>query len=359
MTAWTEALFENSYDVTVVADIDGTVSFVTPSITRVLGYTTEEILGRSGFDFLHLDDLPEALATQAESIDGVAVNPTLEIRAHHKDGSIRWLELVLTNRFSDPAIHGLVANIRDVTRRKAVEESLASVNAELEQRNRELAEAVALKDKFVATVNHEIRAPLTLVIGMAQTLRWAWKDLSDEEKMSFLSKIEHRGQQLGAIIDDLVVLGRAEREGPAEAVVCEVEVAIREAMEATVGEEGAELRCPPGLVARADPQHLNQILVNYLTNAVRYGAPPLVVEAHGDGDWVEIRVRDHGPGVAPEFVGELFEPFTRGRGARDTVAEGTGLGLAIVQELAHADGGAAWYEDNRPNGSCFAVRLPA
>lgn len=358
MTRWTEALFENSYDVTVVADLDGRVSFVTPSITRVLGYSMDEILGRSGFDFLHLDDLPEALASHAEALESAALNPTLEIRARHKDGSMRWLELVLTNRFADPDIHGIVANIRDITRRKAVEERLAAVNAELEERNRELAEAVALKDRFVATVSHEIRAPLTLVIGMAQTLRWAWKDLSDEDKLAFLAKIEHRGHQLGTIVDDLVLLGRAERERAA-AAVCQVEAAIREAIEATVGETDVELRCAPGLVAHADPQHLGQILVNYLSNAARYGAPPLAVEAHDTGDWVEIRVRDHGPGVPAEFVAELFEPFTRGRDARDTAVDGTGLGLAIVQELARAEGGAAWYEANDPHGSCFAVRLPA
>ena len=357
MSKWTEALFENSYDVTVVAGLDGCVSFVTPSITRILGYSTEEILGRSGFDFLHLDDLVDALATQAEALDDADANPTLEVRARHQDGSMRWLELVLTNRFDDPDIKGIVANIRDITRRKAVEARLAAVNEQLQQRNGELAAAVALKDRFVATVSHEIRAPLTLVIGMTQTLRWAWKDLSDEEKLDFLAKIEHRGQQLGTIVEDLVVLGRAERDRDVAAMACEVERTILEAIEATVGVDGVELHCAPGLVARADPQRLGQILVNFLTNAVRYGAPPLAVEAQTDGDWVEIRVKDHGPGVPPEFVGELFEPFTRAPGARAVAADGSGLGLAIVHELVRAEGGEAWYEENDPQGSCFAVRL--
>lgn len=358
MPKWTEALFENSYDVTVVADLDGRVSFITPSVTRVLGYSIDELLGCSGFDFLHLDDLSSALATQAESLDAPDSNPTLEIRARHKDGSIRWLELVISNRLNDPDIRGLVANIRDITRRKVTEERLAAVNEELARSNRELAEAVAVKDRLIATMSHEMRAPLTLVIGLAQTLRSAWDQLSDEDKFTFLTKIEQRGQQLAAIVDDLIVLGRVERDGGGQGV-CEVEAAIREAIEATPVGGQVTVSCAPGLVAHADPIHVGQILTNYLTNAARYGAPPLAVEARADGEWIDIRVRDGGPGVPPEFVGELFEPFTRTTSARAVAADGSGLGLAIVQQLARAEGGEAWYEDNSPQGSCFAVRLPA
>lgn len=358
MPKWTEALFENSYDVTVVADLDGRVSFITPSVTRVLGYAVDELIGRSGFDFLYLDDLSNALATQAESLDDPEANPTLEVRARHKDGSIRWLELVLSNRFADPDIQGLVANIRDITRRKAMEERLAVINAELAQRNRELAEAVADRDRLVATLSHEMRAPLTLVIGLAQTLRSAWDELREEDKLTFIAKVEQRGQQLASIIDDLIVLGRAERDGGGNGR-CEVASAIREAIEATTVDGLVTVKCAPGLVARADPIHVGQILTNYLTNAVRYGSPPLMVEARAEGGWIDIRVKDEGPGVPAEFVGELFEPFTRSAGAREVAADGSGLGLAIVQELARTEGGEAWYEQNSPQGSCFGVRLRA
>jgi signal transduction histidine kinase len=203
-----------------------------------------------------------------------------------------------------------------------------------------------------------MRAPLTLVIGLAQTLRSAWDELSDEDKLTFLAKVEQRGQQLAAIVDDLIVLGRVERDGGGDGV-CEVATVIREAIEVTTVDGLVTVNCAPGLVARADPVHVGQILINYLTNAARYGSPPLVVEARAEGEWIDIRVTDEGPGVPPEFVGELFEPFTRSAGAREVAADGSGLGLAIVQELARAEGGEAWYEQNSPQGSCFAVRLPA
>jgi signal transduction histidine kinase len=235
---------------------------------------------------------------------------------------------------------------------------LAALNDELAQRNGELAAAVADRDRLMATVSHEMRAPLTLVIGLAQTLRSAWDQLSEEDKFTFLAKVEQRGQQLAAIVDDLIVLGRVERDGGGDGV-CEVASVIREAIEATSVKGDVTVSCAPGLVARADPGHVGRILINYLTNAARYGAPPLVVEARAEGEWIDIRVTDEGPGVPPEFVGELFEPFTRSVGARQVAADGSGLGLAIVQELARAEGGEAWYEQNSPQGSCFAVRLPA
>jgi signal transduction histidine kinase len=113
---------------------------------------------------------------------------------------------------------------------------------------------------------------------------------------------------------------------------------------------------PPEARVTSDPDHLEQILMNYLGNALKYGTSPYEVEAHVGPRWVEIRVRDHGQGVPEAFEDRLFEKFSQAPSARGT---GTGLGLSIVKGLAEAQGGRAWYEANEPRGACFAVRLPA
>ncbi|MGH2678216.1 MAG: sensor histidine kinase, partial [Actinomycetota bacterium] len=109
-----------------------------------------------------------------------------------------------------------------------------------------------------------------------------------------------------------------------------------------------------GLRVRVDPDHLEQILMNYVSNAMRYGRPPVRIDAGRRDRFVEIVVADSGSGVPPAFVPRLFEEFAQA-GRSGT---GTGLGLSIVLGLARAQGGDAWYEAGEP-GARFCVRLPA
>jgi signal transduction histidine kinase len=122
---------------------------------------------------------------------------------------------------------------------------------------------------------------------------------------------------------------------------------------ATAPGAGIEVSCAADVAVRADPSRLEQILANYLTNATRYGAPPVQVDVATAAEDVVIEVCDHGTGVPAELEKRLFEKFAHG-----TADRGTGLGLFIVRQLARAQGGEAWYE-RRPGVSCFAVRLSA
>jgi signal transduction histidine kinase len=117
------------------------------------------------------------------------------------------------------------------------------------------------------------------------------------------------------------------------------------------------IECPDDLRLRTDPDHLRRIVVNLLTNAFKYGGPPVNVLVMTTDDAVKLEVCDHGEGVPPEFVPRLFQRFARAdRTAR--TREGTGLGLSIVQGLAEANGGEAWYQPREPHGSCFGLTLP-
>jgi signal transduction histidine kinase len=140
---------------------------------------------------------------------------------------------------------------------------------------------------------------------------------------------------------------------------CRVARAIEEAIEVIgLGISALEVRCPPDLHVVADPQYLGEIVTNYLSNASKYGEPPFTVEAWRAEPWVEIRVADRGPGVSPEFVPSLFQPFRRAHRPSSTRVAGAGLGLSIVHELATAHEGEAWYEPVPDGGACFCVRLP-
>jgi signal transduction histidine kinase len=106
----------------------------------------------------------------------------------------------------------------------------------------------------------------------------------------------------------------------------------------------------------ADPVHLRRITANLIDNARKYGAPPVEVSAHQDGQQVHIRVRDHGGGVPDTFVPRLFDPFAQAHPESQDVS-GIGLGLSIVHELARQNGGTVTYEP-ATDGACFVVTLP-
>ena len=120
----------------------------------------------------------------------------------------------------------------------------------------------------------------------------------------------------------------------------------------------ATVTCHPELVAVVDPSHLTRILNKYAGNAFKCGEPPVHIEAERVGDFVELRVRDHGPGVPPEFVPRLFTKFDRADTPTTRATQGTGLGLSIVKALAEANHGDARYQQDEPGGGCFVVRLP-
>lgn len=231
---------------------------------------------------------------------------------------------------------------------------------ELERANEDLREANEMKARLVSVVSHELRSPLTAIHGFAALLQQDWDETSDPEKLELIGSIERQSKRLFRLVEDLLTLSRLEAHG-IEAKTDQVEVA--EAIRAVARDLGmtSELVVDgrDDIAVRVDRDHLMQMLVNFLTNARRYGAPPFTVELRvgstGPDEHVDVRVCDTGPGVPEDFVPKLFDPFTR---AKATEGEGTGLGLSIVRGLAAANDGTTWYEALDP-GACFVIRLPA
>jgi signal transduction histidine kinase len=232
-------------------------------------------------------------------------------------------------------------------------QKLAQTNDVLDSANR------AMRD-FVAVASHDLRQPLNGIIGLSSILLAGWDDEPDAQKIDYLMTIEQQGQHLNRIVEDLLTISQIE----AGAMDTHIEeVSVRRLLDQIalefVGAARSELwvDCPDDLRLRTDPDHLRRIVVNLLTNAFKYGGPPVRVLVMTTDDAIKLEVCDHGEGVPPEFVPRLFERFARAdRTAR--TREGTGLGLSIVQGLAEANGGEAWYQPREPHGSCFGLTLP-
>src|ERR687895_773535 len=265
-------------------------------------------------------------------------------------------DLTLLSRFGQMASLALEnARLYEATQielaeRRRAEKELERAAAELRQANEELRAADEMKSHFVAVASHELRTPLTSVLGFATTLLNHWERIPDQEKREQIGLIEGQAYRLARLDDDLLIMSKIE----AGALEVRTEpVDVGEAAEGVVSafaDADLKVRVDPGLRAMADRDHLEQILVNYVTNALKYGQSPVRIDARRRHRWVEMVVADEGDGVPEEFVPRLFEKFAQAGRIRS--GSGTGLGLSIVRGLARAQGGEAWYEPGEP-GSRF------
>lgn len=229
-----------------------------------------------------------------------------------------------------------LAVVRDVTERHTVEQSLRDV---------------------VSTVSHEIRSPLSVVEGFVDVLMEDAPDWDPDEAAEYLERIRLQVQRMARLANDLLTVAKID-SGQVESSRSVVDVGeFLERASAEHAATGARLehRADPGAEVWVDPDHLRRMIDNLIANAVKYGAPPVELDATVAGDDVVIRVRDHGAGVDPSFVPHLFDRFSRD--SPDTGDGSSGLGLPIVLGLARSAGGDVWYEDDE-NGAVFALCLP-
>lgn len=240
-------------------------------------------------------------------------------------------------------------------------QGLKELNDQVERTNRDLEAANQTLRDFVAVASHDLRGPVSAVLGYANTLSRKWDSLTESDKLEFLGIIERRGRFLSRMLDSLLTVSKIEAGAlDVHREVLDAAGVIARALEDISEDRAARVQivCPPELRLEADPDHVQRILVNYMTNAFKYGRPPVIVEVRSTGPYVEFVVRDHGDGIPQDFEARLFHKFARAE--RDVTRRevGAGLGLSIVQGLARANDGEAWYEANMPTGSCFGVRLP-
>jgi signal transduction histidine kinase len=208
--------------------------------------------------------------------------------------------------------------------------------------------------RAIATAAHEIRGPVGVLMGVAETLSLHGNDLSDGQRERMLGVIDRQTRQLDHITADLLAAGQAQHG----TLAMQMEKVDTVELVRSVLEEGFELA-----VVEDDPAHLltdplrfQQMLSNLLSNARKYGEAPFLVRISSHGNEVSIDVEDDGPGVPVDFRPRLFQEYSRAPG---TTARGTGLGLFVVRALAEAQGGSVSYAPRQPRGSVFTLRLPA
>jgi two-component system sensor histidine kinase MtrB len=221
----------------------------------------------------------------------------------------------------------------------------------------ELRRLNELKSQFAALASHELRTPAAAIYGAVRTLDEREAELDEGQRSALRRMLSQQAKRLFELVENLLDLSRLEADSIR---ISPVEISVAERLRVLVGsifDADADLTidAPPELSAPVDPQAFDRIVSNLLVNARRHGAPPFVVSSTPVGRELWVTVEDRGRGIAAEFVGSVFDRFTRG--ATD-VSEGAGLGLSIAQSYARAHGGTLTYEPADPHGARFRLVLP-
>jgi signal transduction histidine kinase len=234
--------------------------------------------------------------------------------------------------------------------------------AELEAALEELRNIDRVKSEFISIASHELRTPIAVVHGIASTLHLRGGELTQEQLDQLRSTLFQQTTRVTVLVNELLDLSRLdagavevrpERFRPRERI---------EGLLPTIAPDRLdeiELAIPPSLEVVTDPEGFTRIVANLVTNALKYGSPPVEVLAERPNGDFKLVVEDHGAGVDPEFVPRLFERFSRSDSSRRRETIGAGLGLAIARSFAQMLGGDLFYEPARPHGARFALVLPA
>ena len=277
-------------------------------------------------------------------------------RVRHADGEWRHLAILANNCLADPAVNGVVLNIRDVSGRTHAEAALRALNVELEQRVQqrtlelvhardEAESANRAKSEFLSRMSHELRTPMHAILGFGQLLEGDAALALAPASRSYLAEMLRAGDRLLGLINELLDLARIDAGqlslqpaagGPGAAA------ARMPADHRAVGAVAAACSCPqaPALQGRvlADRERLKQVLLNLLSNAIKHNrrGGQVSVQVERDGDAWRISVSDTGPGLDAAQQERLFHAFERLGGGR-TGVDGAGIGLALEQAAGGAD----------------------
>jgi signal transduction histidine kinase len=228
----------------------------------------------------------------------------------------------------------------------------------------ELRRLSALRADFVSLVSHELRGPMASVVGCASTLRQRWRTLTPEQRESFLALIDEETTRLAALIGDVLDTSRVEA-GTFSYSFADVDLGALVEETASVVDLGTDDVTVRARVSRplpsirGDRERLRQLVMNLLTNAVKYTVDGDEIEVRADAadGIVELSVRDNGPGISSADQRVIFEKFGRGSRAGSSTP-GAGLGLFIARSIAEAHGGSLRVDSRPGEGATFTVQLP-
>jgi two-component system NtrC family sensor kinase len=324
-----ETVFNSIHDCVMIMDHESNILLVNPAMCRSFGLEESAVLGKAALDIITHPDL-RALLTRTEIND-----PLQYHEVSFADGRVGNAQLTLI-----PDV-GRALTMQDITYLKEMDR---------------------MRSEFVHTVSHDLRSPLTSVIGYTELVERAGT-LNDLQK-DFLNRIQDSVQQITGLINDLLDIGSIEAGFDTRREFVQLEGILRYTIDMLQGQIKAKhlmvktdiSSSLPAL--RANPIRLRQVMDNVVGNAIKYSYPDgeINVSIHSEDNQMILQVSDAGPGIPSADQPRIFDKFYRGSNIAEV--EGSGLGLAIVKTIVESHQGRIWVESVEGKGSSFFIVLP-
>ncbi len=330
----------------VITDTEGRIEYVNPKFTSLTGYSSEEVLGENP-RILKSGEHPREFYEGLWTTILAGREWRGELHNRKKNGELFWEQSSVSPvRDREGNITHFVAVKEDVTQRKQLEEERERLISEL--------------DAFSHTVAHDLKNPLSAVLGLAELLTAKDVQMSQKDVSESLQAIYQSAVKMNSIIEELLLLAgvrKTEVERHPVDMAAAVSGALRRLSYMTT-EYAPDIVLPDAWpIALGYEPWLEEVWANYMSNAMKYGGKPPRLELGADATEGKVRfwVTDNGPGLTPEQQSRLFVPFIRLHQVRTT---GQGLGLSIVRRIMYKLGGEAWVESEPGKGSRFGFTLP-
>ncbi len=358
-------LVENINDVIFTVDLKGTVSYISPVIAALFGYTPSEIIDNNFSKYIHPDDLPKVLERFIKVLDGKVVET--EYRFKSKWDDYRWVRASSRAIYSDNQVCGLTGILSDISERKQLEDERATLEGQLHQ-----AQKMESIGTLAGGVAHDFNNLLAVILGNAEL---ALDDISKEDPVfTALQGIQSAGLRATGVVKQLLNFSRTSepdlRPIDAVAVVQDALQFLRSTIPANI-----EIKThfdATDITIHADPIQINQTLMNICTNAyqamemtggqlsISVGKKAIENSAEKDrmglpmGDYLRLSIEDSGPGIAPEMINRIFDPYFTTK----EIGKGSGMGLAVVHGIISIHQGAIKVESRLGTGTKFEIFLP-
>ncbi len=346
---------------------NGAVVFASPAAEQLFGVRPGELMGHGLFDRVHVADRPAFLTALADA-GSVGEDRSVEFRIRRESESPAqyiWVEMRCRplDRALDAQAGGereVVAVLRDVSERKVQQQALEIARAEAERAN-------VAKSRFLATMSHELRTPLNAIIGFSDMLSDQSLRLDDARRLEYAKLINESGRHLLSVVNGILDMSKMETGNfqitPEPFVPSQAVESCCDLLALKAQESGVTLKCSvapdlPEVVA--DRRAVNQILINLISNAIKFTPEGglVTVGANRDDSRLVLTVEDTGVGIGADDLPRLGEAFFQARSSYDRRHDGSGLGLSIVKGLAHLHGGDMDIRSRLGEGTRVTVRLP-